>query len=232
MRALRAAGLTVRYPGQPTSSAAIRDVDVDVDVGQRLLLLGPNGAGKSTVLRVFAGLTRPTAGTVAIMDGPLAAARSMLGVVAHPTYLYDELTARENLRLYAELYGVRDPRARSDQLLAQLGLAHVKDQRVGLLSRGQQQRVALARAIVHEPRILLLDEPDTGLDRAGIEMLVELVCTPGRTVVTTTHDLAHGLRLADKVAVLAHGQIVHCQPRVAADDVSSLGTLLDTLART
>ncbi|GAC1315759.1 MAG: ABC transporter ATP-binding protein [Chloroflexota bacterium] len=230
MSALRAAGLTVRYSGQNASSAALRDITLDIELEQRLLLAGPNGAGKSTLLRVFAGLTRPTSGTVAVMDQPVARARPRVGVVAHATYLYDELTARENLRLYAELYGVLDPPARADELLAQLGLSHLGDQRVGALSRGQQQRVALARAVVHEPQILLLDEPDTGLDRAGIEMLVDLACIPGRTVLVTTHDLAHGAQLADRVAVLAHGQIVHCQP-LAAADVSSLGLLLDRLAR-
>ena len=232
MSALRAAGLTVRYPGQPASGAAVCNITLDIEVGQRLLLVGPNGAGKSTLLRVFAGLTRPTAGNVEIMDEPIARARPRLGVVAHATYLYDELTARENLRLFGELYGVPCPRARADTLLASVELTHVADQRVGLLSRGQQQRVAIARALVHEPPILLLDEPDTGLDRAGVEMLVQLVCDRGRTVVMTTHDLVHGALLADSVAVLARGQIVHSQAHFAAADVSGLGRLLDTLART
>jgi heme exporter protein A len=232
--ALAAEHLSARYPSTHAASPpALVDVNLGVSAGERLLLLGPNGAGKSTFLRVFAGLMRPTAGQALVAGEPAARSRGRVGVVSHATYLYEELSTLENLRLYAELYGVAEPRSRAVEMLGQVGLPELRDKRVGELSRGQQQRVTLARALLHDPAVLLLDEPDTGLDLAAFVLLEELITSRAdRTVVLTTHNLASGLRLGTRAAILAHGRIVHEQPSVRDEDASMLGELLRRLAHT
>jgi heme exporter protein A len=205
-------------------------VSLQLDQGQRLLLVGPNGAGKSTFIRVFAGLMRPTRGEAVVDDLPARAVRHRVGVVSHAPYLYEELSALENLHFYADLYDVRDPSGRAIALLEQVGLAPLALERVGRLSRGQQQRVTIARALLHDPSVLLLDEPDTGLDLAAFEFLEALVTQAGRTVVLTTHNLNAGLRLGTCVAVLAHGRIVHERPTVSGGDASELSAVLQRLA--
>ena len=205
-------------------------MSLEVAAGERLLLLGPNGAGKSTFIRVFAGLMRPTHGQ-ALVNGVLPRrARGLVGVVSHATYLYDELTALENLRFYGELYDVDAPVQRASELLHEVGLAELAHERVGRLSRGQQQRVTIARALLHDPALLLLDEPDTGLDLAAFGLLEALTTRAGHAVVLTTHNLSAGLRLGTRVAVLARGRIVHTQPTVSATDAPALSELLQRLA--
>jgi heme exporter protein A len=167
-----------------------------------------------------------------LIGGQLArSARAEVGVVSHATYLYDELTAAENLWLYADLYGVPAPRARAAELLSTLGLAGESQTQVGRLSRGQQQRVAIARALVHDPPMLLLDEPDTGLDARAFDILEHLLVKSNRTVVLTTHNLALGLRMATRVAVLSHGLVVQDQPAASPQDAGRLLHLLADLAR-
>ena len=229
MSALSAKGLTARYPGQPASAAALLDLNLELEAGERLLLLGPNGAGKSTFIRVFAGLMHATTGDALVLGKPPRSARQLLGVVSHATFLYDELTALENLRFYAELYGVGDARQRSTILLELVGLADLANERVGRLSRGQQQRVTIARALLHDPPVLLLDEPDTGLDVAAFGLLEELIRY--HTVVMTTHDLTHGLRLGTRVGVLSKGRLVHEQSAVSPGDAPALAELLERLGR-
>jgi heme exporter protein A len=229
--ALRAEALTARYPGQAVFRPALSEVSLDVEPGERLLLLGPNGAGKSTFIRVFAGLMHATSGQALIGGQPARAARAQVGVVSHATFLYDELTAAENVRMYASLYGVLDPALRSAELLEVVGLAHAANVQVGKLSRGQQQRVAIARALVHDPPCLLLDEPDTGLDLVAFAALEALITTGSRTVVLTTHNLLSGLRLCTRVAILAGGRLVHEQSAVAPEDVLALSARLEQLAR-
>ena len=231
MSALSAARLSARYPGQPASAAALDDITLEVQPGGRLLLLGPNGAGKSTFIRVFAGLMQAAHGQALIEGKPARTARRLVGVVSHATFLYDELTAVENLRFYAELYGVAEARQRAATLLARAGMAHLADEQVGRLSRGQQQRVTIARALLHDPPILLLDEPDTGLDLAAFALLEELTVDKPRTVVMTTHNLVGGLRLGTHVGVLARGRLVHLQRHVTPDDAPALAELLERLAR-
>jgi heme exporter protein A len=229
--ALRAVQLTARYPGTQASAPALVDVSLTVEAGQRVLLLGPNGAGKSTFLRVFAGLMSTATGQATINDLKPAQARHLVGFVSHATYLYDELTAHENLRLYAELYGVSTPEERATELLERVGLSHLSGRRVGALSRGQQQRVTIARALVHDPPVLLLDEPDTGLDLAAFGLLESLTLSSARTVVLTTHNLAAGLRLGTRAAILARGRLVQQHDSVSPADAASLAETLEHLAR-
>lgn len=231
MKALSAEGLTARYPGQPTSAPALINVDLEVADGERLLLLGPNGAGKSTFIRVFAGLMHAAHGKALVHGVPARSARNLVGVVSHATYLYDELTALENLRFYAELYGVPSPRERAMALLEDVGLPHLADALVGRLSRGQQQRVTIARALLHDPPVLLLDEPDTGLDLAAFARVAELTVRNQRTVILTTHNLATGLRLGTRVGVLDGGRVVHQQTSVSPADAPALAELLERLGR-
>jgi heme exporter protein A len=229
--ALSAEGLAARYPGQPASAPALVDLDLELEPGDRLLLLGPNGAGKSTFIRIFAGLMPAARGRALVGGQPARAVRNSIGVVSHATYLYEELTAAENLRFYAELYGVERPLQRTIEVLDMVGLAHLANVPVGRLSRGQQQRVTLARAVLHDPPVLLLDEPDTGLDLAAFALVEELVNSQQRTLVLTTHNLANGLRIGTRVAVLSAGRIVYQQAAVSPEDAPALAELLERLAR-
>jgi ABC-type multidrug transport system ATPase subunit len=229
--ALSAVALTVRYAGQPATAPALADVSIEVEPGERLLLLGPNGAGKSTFIRVFAGLMRPTQGTALVAGQPARMSRERTGVVSHAPFLYDELTALENLRFYAELYGVSEPEQRARQVLEQVGMSRVADMEVGHLSRGQQQRVTIARALLHEPSVLLLDEPDTGLDVGAFGVLEDLLVGGTYSVVLTTHNLATGVRLGTRAAVLAHGRLVYERPTLSADDAPVFGAMLQDLSR-
>jgi ABC-type multidrug transport system ATPase subunit len=228
---VRADGLTARYAGQAASTPALIDIDLDLAAGDRLLLLGPNGAGKSTFIRVFAGLMRATSGHALIAGQPARSARGLVGVVSHATYLYDELTAAENLQLFARLYGVASPENRVGMLLGRVGVAHLSDVLVGRLSRGQQQRVTIARALLHDPPVLLLDEPETGLDVAAFSWLEDLATAENRTVVLTTHNLASGLRLGTRVAILARGRLAYAQDHVSTTDAAALRERLEELAR-
>ncbi len=191
---------------------ALRGLDFEVDRGSTLAVVGPNGAGKSTLLRILAGLARPTRGNL-IVQGEIAhqrSARSRVGYIGHATLLYPELTARENLLFTANLYGVSNPEQRSDQLLESQGLADVGNRLVAGFSRGMAQRVAIARGLVHDPSLVLLDEPFTGLDRKAAKQLVselQNVRAGGRTVVVVTHDLARCLELADELLLLVKGKI-------------------------
>jgi heme exporter protein A len=137
----------------------------------------------------------------------------------------------ENLRMYAQLYGVSDAAHRVVDLLSQVAISHLADVPVGRLSRGQQQRVTIARALLHDPPVLLLDEPETGLDVAAADLLHELATSGGRTVVLTTHNVATGLRLATRVAILAHGRVVYEQQRVSESDAPALAHRLEAIAR-
>jgi heme ABC exporter ATP-binding subunit CcmA len=211
-------GVSHRYG----SSRALDDLDLRVPWDQRVAILGPNGAGKTTLLRILATLVRPTAGRAIVgglaLPAQAAAVRRHVGFLAHQTFLYDELTARENLVFYGRLYGVKDPARRADLLLDLVGLADRAHARTRALSRGLQQRLALARAIVHDPAILLLDEPDTGLDLAGADLLGRLLVDESgqpRTVLLTTHNLERALEVADRVVVLVRGRLALDRPAAA-----------------
>lgn len=199
---------------------ALRGVDLDLYPGDVLLLLGPNGAGKSTLLRSLAGLLRPQAGTVAVLGRALTGddpdARRPIGLLSHQSLLYDELTLLENLVLAGRLYDLPDPRARAEAALARQALLERGQDRPRQLSRGMQQRAAIARALVHEPRLLLLDEPFTGLDAVAGDRLRQLLrelCTPERAMVIVTHHASEAWDLATRVGVLVGGRWVFLEDR-------------------
>ena len=191
---------------------ALHPTDMVISRGQAVLLVGANGAGKSTLLRLVAGLCRPSAGSVKINGRDpqrTPEARAAIGLLSHQTLLYDQLTARENLRFFAQLYGLDDPDQRLAAALATVGLNERLDQRVGSFSRGMKQRLAIARAILHDPSILLLDEPFTGLDAkasAALHHLVRRLRQEGRTCILVTHRLDEADGLVDRLLVIERGQ--------------------------
>jgi heme exporter protein A len=217
--AIEVSGITRQWG----ASRVLRGLDLRVPWDQRVAVLGGNGAGKTTLLRILATLTRPTAGQVRIgglaLPEQATAVRRHLGLVAHQTFLYDELTVHENLVFYGRLYGLSDPTPAIAAVLEQVGLTHRAGDRVRTLSRGLQQRAALARAVLHDPPILLLDEPDTGLDLGGAEILPRLLVDRQgrpRTVLLTTHHLERAWVLADRLVILANGKVAHDRPREQA----------------
>jgi heme exporter protein A len=196
------------------SRAVLKGVDLDVAQGEFLTLVGPNGAGKTTLMNVVSTLGKPTGGRVRVAGYDVAdgapEARRQIGLVSHKTLLYDDLSAVENLRFYARMYDVPDAGARMETMLRQVGLWGRQHDPVRTYSRGMQQRLAIARALLHDPPVLLLDEPDTGLDQHAAVMLGDLLRQAGalrRTVLMTTHNLERGLELGDRVAILAGGRI-------------------------
>jgi len=212
------------------NTVALCGVDLDVAGGEFLIVVGPNGAGKTTLIRVLATLSRPTAGEVRIggLDTvhDAVAIRRRLGMVSHQPLLYEDLTAAENLAFYGRMYDVPNLPRRIKELLDQVGLIARGDDAVRTFSRGMQQRLAIARALLHDPPLLLMDEPFTGLDQQAAAMLsrvLESVGTSGaRTVVMTTHDLERGLAMGDRLVILARGQIVY-QARRDELDAARLG---------
>ena len=196
--------------------AVLKGVDLTVAEGEFVTLVGPNGAGKTTLMHIMATLTKPTGGRVRVagydLAGGAVGVRRQLGLVSHKTLLYDDLSAEQNLRFYARMYDVSDADARIESVLQRVGLWGRQRDSVRTYSRGMQQRLAIARAMLHDPSILLLDEPDTGLDQHAAAMLTDLLHQVGatqRTVLMTTHNLERGLELGDRVAILAGGRIAY-----------------------
>ena len=193
---------------------ALARVSFDCGAGRLLALLGPNGAGKSTLLSILATLSAPSSGEVrygAVTAREAGSAvRARIGVLGHDLYLYPELTARENLRFFGQLAGVRDPEPRVSAALARAGLTERGDDLVGRFSRGMRQRLALERALLHEPRLVLLDEPFTGLDDASTHALVSRLAglrDQGTILVLTTHDLDVVEGVLDRAVVLRDGRV-------------------------
>jgi heme exporter protein A len=200
------------------TSRALGGVDLELRGGSVCALLGPNGAGKSTLLGVLSTLVQPSAGEVVFVAGGGQVPRSgelrrRIGVLAHDSFLYGGLTAEENLAFYARLYQVAAPAARAAALLDEVGLEREARRRtVATYSRGMVQRVALARVLLHDPEVLFLDEPFTGLDRGGAQALARaLVAAKGRScvVLVVSHDLEPMAGLTDHVAVLRRGKLAH-----------------------
>jgi len=190
----------------------LRELDFEVRSGEFVALLGPNGAGKTTLLRILSSLSKPTSGLVQVASYQLPEGavhvRALLGVVSHQPLLYGDLTAEENLSFYARLYGVDRPRI--GEVLDLVGLSSRKSDLVRVFSRGMQQRLAIGRSILHNPQILLLDEPHTGLDQEAGEILDSVlreIALEGRTVVMTSHDLVRAAELASRLDILSKGKI-------------------------
>ncbi len=195
---------------------ALRGVNLSLPKGCFLTIMGPNGAGKTTLIRVLATLARPSSGRVSLCGLDLSResieARRLLGVVLHQTLLYDNLTAEQNLRFYGRLYGVAELHARILEVAEEVGLAHRLRDPVRTFSRGMQQRLAIARAILHDPGIMLLDEPDTGLDMEAAARFKEILRRDSagqRTVLMVTHNLERGLQICDRAAIMKRGRIVY-----------------------
>jgi heme ABC exporter ATP-binding subunit CcmA len=189
--------------------AALEDVSLSLPAGHTVVVFGPNGAGKTTLLRVLATLLRPHAGDVRVLGCALPdqawRARGRIGLLGHEPLLYRELTPRENLRYHAGLHCV--PETRIEQLLAAVAMTGRADEPIKTLSRGMVQRVAVARATLHDPELLLLDEPYANLDPAAIELVEPLIgAQSGRTRVLSSHDPARGLAEADLVLGLRAGR--------------------------
>jgi heme exporter protein A len=197
---------------------AVDRVDVSVDEGECLAVLGPNGAGKSTLLRMLATLLRPDAGELSVcglrLPDQAGRARALIGYLGHDPMVYLDLTARQNLELYADLYGVPDPRLRVDDALDRVGLLARSFDLVRTFSRGMAQRLGLARVLLHDPRLLLLDEPYAGLDAAGSHLLDAVLAdaTRARGVVIVTHEVERGVALAGRLLVLRAGRTVLYEP--------------------
>jgi heme exporter protein A len=192
----------------------LRGVDFHVQPGEFVALLGPNGAGKTTFLRILASLSRPSLGTVSVAGFALpaqsAAVRRRLGVVSHQPLLYGDLTAAENLQFYGRMYGIPKLNERISVVLEIVGLTARRNDLVRTFSRGMQQRLAIGRAVLHDPDVMLFDEPYTGLDQDACEMLdtvLKEVAVRGRTVVMTSHDLARAENLASRFDILSRGVI-------------------------
>ncbi len=192
----------------------LRGMDFHADQGEFVALLGPNGAGKTTFLRILASLSRPSMGRVNIagyrLPDQASAVRRRLGVVSHQPLLYGDLTAEENLRFYGRMYGVRDLQSRVAEVLELVGLTPRRRDLVRTYSRGMQQRLAIGRAVLHDPDVMLFDEPHTGLDQdasAMLDTVLREVAARGRTVVMTSHDLARAADLASRFDVISRGVI-------------------------
>lgn len=192
----------------------LRGLDFQVEQGEFVALLGPNGAGKTTFLRILASLSRPSMGGVNIagyrLPDQAAAVRRRLGVVSHQPLLYGDLTAEENLQFYGRMYGINDLTGRVKEVLELVGLSSRRRDLVRTFSRGMQQRLAIGRAVLHDPDVMLFDEPHTGLDQdasAMLDTVLQEVAASGRTVVMTSHDLARAADLASRFDVISRGRI-------------------------
>jgi heme exporter protein A len=211
---------------------ALRDLSLQLEQGTRLAVIGPNGAGKSTLIRLLAMLCRPTSGTLDMFGFDAAAEaehiRALVGVVLHESLLYAELTVAENLAFAARLYSVPHPRERVSELIERLELGPFERTQVRRLSRGQRQRTSLARALIHAPPLLLLDEPDTGLDARAFERFQrDLSRERERTVIFTSHRPEHACELATRILLLreGYGNDLGDASRWRADEIA--GVLLE-----
>lgn len=199
---------------------AVRGVDMEVEEGDFLIIVGENGAGKSTLLKIMAGLITPTSGRVLIDGVPLNGSngrmREKLGVVIHQACLYPSLSAYINLHFFGRLFSVNDLHGRIEGVLRRVGLWDRKDDPVSTYSCGMKQRLAIARALIHDPSILLLDEPFSGLDPRAVDDLRALLLEfkrEGRTVVMVTHNLKEGYDLSERLAIMAKGRITLLEKR-------------------
>jgi heme exporter protein A len=206
----------------------VNGVSLQLNAAECLALFGPNGAGKTTLLRLLAGLLKPTSGSARVLGETMrgdAAARARVGFISHQSMLYSALTVRENVEFAARLYDMPDVRGAAERALADMRVLDRAGAPVRALSRGLQQRVSIARAIVHRPRMLLLDEPYTGLDALGAAALTEILERlrtdgEGATMVLVTHNIAEGLAVATHAAVMHGGRLLRLERREELDSAS------------
>jgi len=203
---------------------ALCGINLRVRPGELLVGTGPNGAGKTTLIKVLATIMKPSSGRITIAGmssrGDAHKIRRLIGIVTHQSFLYRNLTGYENLDFYCRMYGVAGPDKRIREVAAMVGMTSRLRERVGTLSRGMQQRLCLARCLLHRPPILLLDEPDTGLDRRAVAMVWQaLRMEEGvkRTIILTTHDLERGLELGERIVILNEGRLAYEGSRQALD---------------
>ena len=217
----------------------LRKLDLSIERGESVALLGPNGSGKSTLLRLLCGLSKPTSGGISVGGWELpreaAAVRAQIGMVSHKPLLYENLNARENLRFFAPLYNLPNPQReqRIDLLLERVGLARRAGDLIRTYSRGMQQRLSIARALLHDPEVLLFDEPYTGLDQAASAMLDEIALETranGRTLIMATHELDRAVRLASRVVILARGVVAFDAPTGGMDTAALAATYAEVTA--
>ncbi len=215
----------------------LRGLDFEVQPGEFVALLGPNGAGKTTFLRILASLSRPSLGNVHVagyqLPNEAAAVRARLGVVSHLPLLYGDLTAEENLRFYGRMYNISNLEPRITEVLEMVGLENRRRDLVRTFSRGMQQRLAIGRAVLHNPDVMLFDEPYTGLDQDASSMLDEVlktVAAKGRTVVMTSHDLVRAEDLATRFDILSRGVIAASTKRENLGNSNLLSFYKEALA--
>lgn len=220
-RMVRIEGVTKSFGRYPV----LRGVDLEVGKGEFLTIFGPNGAGKTTLIKIIATLSKPSSGEVWIDGLDLrqqgVEVRRRIGVVSHETLLYPDLTCYENLKFYGKMFDVPHLEERIDMVIREIGLESRLYSRVGTLSHGMQKRLSIARAILHHPVLLLLDEPETGLDQRASALLQEMLAVlqgEQRTVIMTTHNLERGLRMGSRIAILSRGRIVYeeAKPDIAS----------------
>lgn len=198
------------------TNVVLRNITLKIKKGEFLTIFGPNGAGKTTLIKILATLVSPTYGKVTIdgfdiKENPIDI-RKKIGVISHDTYLYHELTAAENLRFFGNMYDAKQLEPRIDDMLKQVGLTYRKNDRVRTFSRGMKQRLSIARALIHDPPILFLDEPYTGLDQHAIATFDRILGSTNaqdKTRLLISHDIEHGISLCDRAIILTGGKIAH-----------------------
>jgi heme exporter protein A len=216
----------------------LKGLDFQVEQGEFVALMGPNGAGKTTFLRILSSLSRPSLGEIRVagyrLPGQASSVRRRLGIVSHQPLLYGDLTAEENLQFYARMYNLPQADQRIREVLELVGLAPRRRDLVRTFSRGMQQRLAIGRAVLHDPEVMLFDEPHTGLDQDACQMLDTVlrdVAARGRTVVMTSHDLARVAALASRFDVLSRGVITASVQRDQINPDHLLGFYRQALER-
>lgn len=206
------------------NNLALRGIDLQVRQGESVAIFGPNGAGKTTLIKVLATIMNPSSGAV-LVDGlspknDAEAVRRRIGVVTHQTFLYHNLTACENLEFYSRMYDLPRRKERIHEVIEMVGMTSRRHDRVGTLSRGMQQRISIARSLLHKPTVMLLDEPETGLDPEAAAILWETLQAEGkgkRTIIHATHSLERGLEMCNRLLILARGKIAYQREKQALD---------------